>query len=118
MRAFRKSSGTLCTAPGEMAFLVMNFILHRYAISLGSPRMLSELGAPFSRVLWISPTEHPISSAISCTVRSDKRRTATVSSWREWLPAPLYALTVALDGLTPTVSRVLSRPALDQRRNH
>jgi len=45
MRAFRKSSGTLCTAPGEMAFLVMNFILHRYAISLGSPRMLSELAA-------------------------------------------------------------------------
>jgi hypothetical protein len=44
MRTFRKSAGTLCTAPGEIAFLVMDFILHRYAISLGSPRMLSELG--------------------------------------------------------------------------
>jgi hypothetical protein len=37
MRASRKSAGTLCTAPGEIAFLVMDFILHRYAISLGSP---------------------------------------------------------------------------------
>jgi hypothetical protein len=44
MRTFRKSAGTLCTAPGEIAFLVMDFILHRYAISLESPRMLSELG--------------------------------------------------------------------------
>jgi hypothetical protein len=44
MRTFRKSAGTLCTAPGESAFLVMDFILHRYAISLGSPRMPSELG--------------------------------------------------------------------------
>jgi len=25
MRTFRKSAGTLCTAPGEMAFLVMDF---------------------------------------------------------------------------------------------
>ena len=36
MRTFRKSAGTLCTAPGEIAFLVMDFILHRYVISLGS----------------------------------------------------------------------------------
>src|SRR5256885_16482575 len=36
MRTFRKSAGTLCTAPGESAFLFMDFILHRYAISLGS----------------------------------------------------------------------------------
>jgi len=42
MRTFRKSAGTLCTAPGEIAFLVMDFILHRYAISLGSPQMLSD----------------------------------------------------------------------------
>src|SRR5690348_4125318 len=28
-RAFCKSAGTRCTAPGEVAFLVMNFILHR-----------------------------------------------------------------------------------------
>lgn len=27
MRTFRKSAGTLCTAPGEIAFLVMDFIL-------------------------------------------------------------------------------------------
>src|SRR6202047_5418013 len=27
MRTFRKSGGTLCTTPGEIAFLVMNFIL-------------------------------------------------------------------------------------------
>jgi hypothetical protein len=44
IRTFRKSAGTLCTAPGESAFLVMDFILHRYAISLGSPRMPSKLG--------------------------------------------------------------------------
>ena len=35
MRTFRKSGGTLCTAPGEITFLVMNFILLRYAIGLG-----------------------------------------------------------------------------------
>jgi hypothetical protein len=35
MRTFRKSAGTLCTALGESAFLAMDFILHRYAISLG-----------------------------------------------------------------------------------
>jgi hypothetical protein len=28
-RTFRKSAGTLCTAPGEIAFLLMNFILRR-----------------------------------------------------------------------------------------
>jgi len=32
MRTFRKSAGTLCIAPGEIAFLGTNFILHRYAI--------------------------------------------------------------------------------------
>jgi hypothetical protein len=42
MRAFRKSAGTLCTAPEESALLIMDFILHGYAISWGSPRM-SEL---------------------------------------------------------------------------
>src|SRR5215469_3294303 len=45
MRTLRKSAGTLCTAPGEIAFLGMGFILSRYphAISPGSARMLSEL---------------------------------------------------------------------------
>jgi hypothetical protein len=37
MRTFCKSAGTLCTAPGEIAFLVMDFILLRYAVGLGSP---------------------------------------------------------------------------------
>ena len=32
MRTFRKSGGTLCTAPGEIAFLPINFILLRYAV--------------------------------------------------------------------------------------
>jgi hypothetical protein len=32
MRTFRRSAGKLCTAPEEIAFLAMNFILHRYAI--------------------------------------------------------------------------------------
>jgi len=32
LRAFRKSAGTLCTGPEEIAFLAMRFILHRYAI--------------------------------------------------------------------------------------
>ena len=36
MSTFRKSAGTLCTAPGETAFLVMDFVLTG-AISLGSP---------------------------------------------------------------------------------
>ena len=29
MRTFRKSAGTRCTAPAEIAFLLTNFILHR-----------------------------------------------------------------------------------------
>lgn len=43
MRTFRKSAGTLCTAPREIAFLVMKFILHRRQPVWGSSRMLSEL---------------------------------------------------------------------------
>ena len=35
MRTFRKSGGTLCTAPGEIAFLLMDFILIRCAVGLG-----------------------------------------------------------------------------------
>jgi hypothetical protein len=42
MRTFRKSAGTLCTAPCEIAFLVMDFILYRYAIGLRSSRMQGE----------------------------------------------------------------------------
>jgi hypothetical protein len=37
MRTFRKSAGTLCTAPEEIAFLVMDFILLRYAAGLENP---------------------------------------------------------------------------------
>ena len=44
-RTFRKSAGTLCTAPGEMAFLVMGFILLRYAIGLRESA-LDEGGGP------------------------------------------------------------------------
>jgi hypothetical protein len=33
MRTFRKSAGTLWTAPAEIAFLAKDFILHRYATS-------------------------------------------------------------------------------------
>jgi hypothetical protein len=33
MRTFRKSAGTVCTAPGEIVFLPMDFILQGYAIS-------------------------------------------------------------------------------------
>jgi hypothetical protein len=33
MRAFRKSAGRLCTAPGEIPFLVIDFILHRLRYS-------------------------------------------------------------------------------------
>src|SRR5258707_4647889 len=32
MRTFRKSGGTLCSTPGEIAFLLINFILLRYAV--------------------------------------------------------------------------------------
>jgi len=35
MRTFRKSGGTLCTAPGEIAFLVMDLVLLRHEV----PRM-------------------------------------------------------------------------------
>jgi hypothetical protein len=34
MRTFRKSAGTLCTAPAEIAFLVMGFILQSFGTSL------------------------------------------------------------------------------------
>jgi hypothetical protein len=44
-RAFRKSPGTLCTAPEEMAFLVMDFILLCYASALGESA-LDEHGGP------------------------------------------------------------------------
>src|SRR5437763_7795935 len=37
MRTFRKSAGTLCTAPGEIAFLVIDLILRRYAIRVDVP---------------------------------------------------------------------------------
>ena len=42
MRTLRRSVGTLCTAPGEMAFLVIDFIFYRPSdrISLGSPGVL------------------------------------------------------------------------------
>ncbi len=35
MRTFRKSGGTSCTASGEIAFLLMDFILLHYAVGLG-----------------------------------------------------------------------------------
>src|SRR6266446_2408789 len=35
MRTFRKSGGTLCTAPGEIAFLLIDFSLLRYAVGMG-----------------------------------------------------------------------------------
>ena len=47
MRTFRKSAGTLCTAPGEIAFLVMDFILLRYAGGLGSPLWMLCNAAPY-----------------------------------------------------------------------
>src|SRR5437660_2406117 len=47
MRTFRKSAGTLCTAPGEIAFLVMDFILLRYAGGLWSPLWMLCNAAPY-----------------------------------------------------------------------
>ena len=35
MRTFRKSAGTPCTAPEEITFFSINFILHRHAIGSG-----------------------------------------------------------------------------------
>src|ERR1700739_1505497 len=66
MRTLRKSAGTLCTAPGEIAFLVMDFILHRYAISLGSPRMLSELGCR-EKPIWTSILRFITKHSCRCT---------------------------------------------------
>ena len=58
VRAFRKSAGTLCTAPAETAFLVMDFILHRYGRMTGSPiSLLISTGAQLSRG---APTPHSI----------------------------------------------------------
>lgn len=54
MRTFRKSAGTLWTAPCEIAFLVMDFILYRYAIGLRSSRMQVNAGhATAAPVRWI-----------------------------------------------------------------
>jgi hypothetical protein len=41
MRTFRRSAGTLCTAPGEIALGVMGFILHVYVLRLRSARTAS-----------------------------------------------------------------------------
>ena len=38
MRTFRKSAGTVCTAPGEIVFLPMDFILQGYVIRFWSRR--------------------------------------------------------------------------------
>jgi hypothetical protein len=43
IRTFRKSAGTVCTAPGEIVFLPMDFILHGYAIRFWSRRIIPEM---------------------------------------------------------------------------
>jgi hypothetical protein len=57
IRTFRKSAGTLCTGPAESAFLVMDFILHRYAIRPGVLGSRPKLAAEKSRFeqVWIGP---------------------------------------------------------------
>jgi hypothetical protein len=40
LRTFRKSAGTRCTAPGEITFVPMNFILHRLMRSAGEGRYI------------------------------------------------------------------------------
>jgi hypothetical protein len=42
MRTFRKSAGTVCTAPGEIVFLPMGFIRYGYAISFWSRRIMPQ----------------------------------------------------------------------------
>ena len=46
MRTFRKSAGTVCTAPGEIVFLATIFILPGYAIGLESRRTTAEMKSP------------------------------------------------------------------------
>jgi hypothetical protein len=53
MRTFRKSAGTLCAAPAELAFVLTDFILHRYAISAGSPPTLFKLDL-IGKLIWTS----------------------------------------------------------------
>ena len=53
MRTSRKSAGTPCTAPGEIAFFAMDFILDGYAISWGSSG-LSELSRREDKLIWTS----------------------------------------------------------------
>ena len=71
MRASRKSAGTLCTAPGEIAFLVMDFILHRYAIRLGSPRIPSELGRR-EKPIWTRVGESMAVPCVSSAPQNEK----------------------------------------------
>src|SRR5215469_6012711 len=59
MRTLRKSAGTLCTAPGEIAFLAMGFILNRHPISLGKARMLSEFDHR-EELIWTSMATNQI----------------------------------------------------------
>ena len=49
MRTFRKSAGKLCTALAEIAFLVIDFILRRYAIRVDVPS--SDLNWVFAKSL-------------------------------------------------------------------
>ena len=50
VRTFRKSAGTLCTAPCEIAFLAMDFILYRYSIGLRSSLMQVNAGRASRRI--------------------------------------------------------------------
>ena len=70
MRIFRKSAGTLCTAPGEIAFLVMDFILNHCAMVSEHERKLKPArNLPSSK----QPTDRPFSrSARFCTGSSPK----------------------------------------------
>jgi hypothetical protein len=62
MRTFRKSTGTLWTAPGEIAFLLMNFILHlmcrglRSSVLRSSPSLFPHCFIEFGTLThyWIS----------------------------------------------------------------
>jgi hypothetical protein len=50
----------------------MDFILHRYAISLGSPRMLSELGRR-EKLVWTSVGETMPVAWVSLALQNEKR---------------------------------------------
>src|SRR5262249_17006819 len=75
MRTLRKSAGTLCTAPGEIALLAMHFILYRH-LRCCSASGHDESVEFFSLAKCYLPEALPNPQRIGCPPDSNLRRTA------------------------------------------